>query len=526
MRHWFRLAFLVWCFATCEAAHALDVNGQLKNAQLEKAASDPVSNLVEARVYWNTTSDQAKIYDGDSWELFFPALANPMDSAGDLIVGGSAGVATKLDAGTTSQVLVGGTTPAWSAITNSLVDAAAAIDGSKIVSASASVSGVVTTSSQTFAGDKTFSGATPNLIVSSTNNDVTTDELVSSITSTSADAESGGTGADIRVYGNSATGSSTRIDFYTAVSGVLSRRAQILPSGIVTAEGNTPFFIATGTDTSLTTDDTIGVFRIDSADASNTGGVALTIASVANNSTGASTRMEFSNASSGVMDVDMILDNSGNLQVDGDLIAGDEVSTVRVTAIADSDTAIPLRGIDTNTSATNAHAIVAAIFSDDNDATGARFATFQDSGGQIGRIEAASATTVAYQTSSDERLKYDFREFTGALDIVRKTKPSRFKWKENGQEDIGFGAQSLKEVYPYVVSGGEDLQLNPMAVDYGKLTPLLTAAIKELIAEIDDLKAEVALLRSTPNEQGNVIPIDRKRKTSSLMPNFKKAANQ
>lgn len=46
----------------------------------------------------------------------------------------------------------------WELITNSNVDAAAAIDGSKIVSATGSVPGVVTTGTQTFAGDKTING--------------------------------------------------------------------------------------------------------------------------------------------------------------------------------------------------------------------------------------------------------------------------------------------------------------------------------------------------------------------------------
>lgn len=43
-------------------------------------------------------------------------LANPMDSDGDMIVGGSGGVATKLDAGTSGQVLesAGAASPVWS----------------------------------------------------------------------------------------------------------------------------------------------------------------------------------------------------------------------------------------------------------------------------------------------------------------------------------------------------------------------------------------------------------------------------
>ncbi len=55
-------------------------------------------------------------------------FANPMDSAGDMIYGGSAGVATKLDSGTTGQWLVSGgaATPAWT----DTVTTAKTIDGS------------------------------------------------------------------------------------------------------------------------------------------------------------------------------------------------------------------------------------------------------------------------------------------------------------------------------------------------------------------------------------------------------------
>jgi hypothetical protein len=115
-------------------------------------------------------------------------LTNPMDSAGDLIVGGSGGTATKLDAGTTSQVLIGGTSPTWGGVSSTLItdgtivsadinasaaipysklslgtsivnadiSGSAAIDGSKLVAASASVAGAVTTGTQTFAGVKNF----------------------------------------------------------------------------------------------------------------------------------------------------------------------------------------------------------------------------------------------------------------------------------------------------------------------------------------------------------------------------------
>lgn len=46
----------------------IDLSGnQLVNASFEKLSADPVSNLFEGRMYYNTTSDAIKIYDGVQW---------------------------------------------------------------------------------------------------------------------------------------------------------------------------------------------------------------------------------------------------------------------------------------------------------------------------------------------------------------------------------------------------------------------------------------------------------------------------
>lgn len=54
-------------------AFAIDINGQLKNAQLEKSASAPVTNVVESRIYYNTTDDKPAFYNGASWESIVSA---------------------------------------------------------------------------------------------------------------------------------------------------------------------------------------------------------------------------------------------------------------------------------------------------------------------------------------------------------------------------------------------------------------------------------------------------------------------
>jgi hypothetical protein len=84
---------------------------------------------------------------------------------------------------------------------------------------------------------------------------------------------------------------------------------------------------------------------------------------------------------------------------------------------------------------------------------------------------------------------------TGALAKVLELNPVTYTWKVDGSDGQGFIAHELQEVAPYAVSGekdGEQMQ----GVDYGKITPLLTAALQEAIAEIQSLKARVAELEA------------------------------
>lgn len=46
----------------------MDVNGQLKNAQFEKSATDPILNVLEGRVYYDTSNDIVKWYTGAAWK--------------------------------------------------------------------------------------------------------------------------------------------------------------------------------------------------------------------------------------------------------------------------------------------------------------------------------------------------------------------------------------------------------------------------------------------------------------------------
>ena len=119
--------------------------------------------------------------------------------------------------------------------------------------------------------------------------------------------------------------------------------------------------------------------------------------------------------------------------------------------------------------------------------------TFYRSGTEVGSISVTSSAT-AFNTSSDYRLKENVISLSSALDTVSKIKPSTFNFIDTPNESVdGFIAHELAEVVPYAVSGkkdGIDEKGNPIyqGVDHSKLVPLLVGAIKELKAEIEQLK--------------------------------------
>ncbi len=115
---------------------------------------------------------------------------------------------------------------------------------------------------------------------------------------------------------------------------------------------------------------------------------------------------------------------------------------------------------------------------------------YDGSNTQRGRIT-GNGTGVTYNTSSDRRLKTHIVNIDHALEIINKMQPRKYEFKANrGVEEYGFIAQELQLVYPQAVSGDPngDVKTDPMMVDYSRLTPILTAGIKELKKEVKILK--------------------------------------
>ena len=144
-------------------------------------------------------------------------------------------------------------------------------------------------------------------------------------------------------------------------------------------------------------------------------------------------------------------------------------------------------------------------------------------GGEVGSIVTNTSST-AYNTSSDYRLKenvdYDFN----ALDRVAQLKPARFNFISDADITLdGFLAHEVQDIVPEAITGEKDevkeeeYEITPavldddgnvvteaemgirevpdyQGIDQSKLVPLLTKAIQEQQAVIEDLKSRVEIL--------------------------------
>ena len=114
-------------------------------------------------------------------------------------------------------------------------------------------------------------------------------------------------------------------------------------------------------------------------------------------------------------------------------------------------------------------------------------------------VNGSVAGTSAYNNTSDRRLKQDIQPITGALDKVLALQGVTFNWNKtvdpslnlDDRNHLGFIAQDVEPVLPQVVSTASDA-MQTKSLAYGDIVPVLAEAIKDLKAENDALKAELA----------------------------------
>ncbi|HQW04086.1 MAG TPA: tail fiber domain-containing protein, partial [Saprospiraceae bacterium] len=110
----------------------------------------------------------------------------------------------------------------------------------------------------------------------------------------------------------------------------------------------------------------------------------------------------------------------------------------------------------------------------------------------------------SWSTYSDRRLKDNIRVYSDGLDAILKINPVWFQYNSVSGYDtktkyVGVIAQELQEVSPYMVTTPAeplaDGSSGYLQVDNSAMTYMLINAVKELHAEIENLKSEIQELR-------------------------------
>ena len=151
-----------------------------------------------------------------------------------------------------------------------------------------------------------------------------------------------------------------------------------------------------------------------------------------------------------------------------------------------------------------------------------------------GSPQAIYAEAGTISSGSDYRMKENIEEITNGMETVKKLKPciynirKSFNPNDDGKKHHGFIAHEVQEAIPdigNIVSGTKDAmeevfyqdedenipegkkpgdstgtftdKPDYQGIDYGHMTPVLAAAIKELITKVETLEAEVAALKSS-----------------------------
>ena len=498
---------LIYSSSTASAAPAA---GSLTNSTL---GSELAINITDGKLFYKDNANAIQVIGWKTVPTTAGGTGLTSYTAGDLIYYASGTTFTKLGIGSAYQALqvnAGGTAPSWQPSASSVLTA----QGDLLYASAAN----------TLARLAKSTTATRYLANTGTTNNPQWDQvnLANGVTGT-LPTGNGGTGltsftANGVVYASSAsaltTGSALTFDGTNFATTGLASATKFVPTG-GTAGGNGMYLPATDTlgwstngtrvmslnasgDLLLKT--TTSLYGVANRGTFEVNGTSTAIMALKINDAGGAyfysdgTNLDVWNVLNGYLrfgtnNTERVrISNAGNVSVGTNTEAG------RVYTLGDGTNTALRVAANTSTST-----VYCSIMRHENTTAGAYIQFVTDGNVETGRIYDL-AGTMQYASSSDARLKTNVQPMQNGLQSVLMLNPCTFDMRRG--EDVfissaGLIAQEVHEVYPYVVGvGGDDENTNPWSVDYGKLTPLLIAAIKEQQTMIDELKAKVAAVEA------------------------------
>jgi len=107
--------------------------------------------------------------------------------------------------------------------------------------------------------------------------------------------------------------------------------------------------------------------------------------------------------------------------------------------------------------------------------------------------DGSHAIANAWNVYSDENLKKDIIQIQSGKNIITRLNPVKYAWKDSNIKDVGFLAQEVETLIPYIVDTDDATGLKTM--DYTRLIPFLVKALQEQNEEIELLKTELEALK-------------------------------
>ena len=166
------------------------------------------------------------------------------------------------------------------------------------------------------------------------------------------------------------------------------------------------------------------------------------------------------NVGIGRTNADYLLDVNGTVNVSAIFVNGSALSS-GATLVSDSDNATRFMVFSSSNTGSMTQANVSTAL------------TYNPSTGTL--------SSTLFNSTSDINKKENVIQVTDALNILYQIDGVRFTWKDNGLPSLGVIAQQVEKVLPEIVESEK-------SVNYNGLIAVLIEAVKELKAEIEELK--------------------------------------
>ena len=113
----------------------------------------------------------------------------------------------------------------------------------------------------------------------------------------------------------------------------------------------------------------------------------------------------------------------------------------------------------------------------------------------VGGSKKFEITSSGGSNVSDEKFKENIEDISYGLDTVKALKPRNFKWKDTQENGIGFIAQEVQPLISEIINEPKETSTegleNGMSMNYSALTAVLTKAIQELSAKVEELEGKI-----------------------------------